>query len=278
MPLAPMLAAAFAVSEAYIFISGQSAAAGHRHTGASLWRPSADWLEGEADGPSLTYLPAKLWLIGLGHLGQAYLWALGLLPYQAASDLTLVLQDMDIVSESSESTSVLSDRSVIGTKKTRAMAAWAARRGFETLIHERLFDDAYRRQASEPSVALCGLDNALGRRALDKAGFDFVVDAGLGRDHRNFQTMRLHTLPGARTAEQLWRGGDGGLSVQDQRAYQDLLGRGRLDQCGITLLAGKAVGARSWARLLPAPLLLPRSFGCWQAAPSRADRPRFACT
>ena len=23
----------------------------------------------------------RLWLIGLGHLGQAYLWALGLLPY-----------------------------------------------------------------------------------------------------------------------------------------------------------------------------------------------------
>lgn len=242
MPLSPMVAAAFAVSEAYSFVSGQRAA-GRRPAGVSLWTPSADWLARPDDGLPLAYLPTRLWLIGLGHLGQAYLWAIGLLPYGDAAAVRLVLQDMDVVSASSESTSILSDATMIGHRKTRAMAGWAARRGFDAVIHERLFDEDYRRQTSEPAIAMCGLDNALGRRALDKAGFDFVVEAGLGRDHRNFQTMRLHTLPGSRTAEQMWANGDGGMKVESQGAYQDLLGRGRLDQCGITLLAGKAVGA-----------------------------------
>lgn len=242
MSLSPMLGAAFAVSEAYIYISGQSTAAGRRPAGASLWKPSSDWLTPEPEAPRLSYLPKKVWLIGLGHLGQAYLWALGLLPYSQPAEVGLVLQDMDVVSESSESTSILSDSGNLGMRKTRAMAVWAGRRGFSTDIHERLFDEDYRRQASEPAVALCGLDNALGRRALDKAGFDFVVEAGLGRDHRNFQTMRLHTLPASRSAADVWRG-DSALAVDDKDAYRDLLGRGRLDQCGVTLLAGKAVGA-----------------------------------
>ena len=66
------------------------------------------------------------------------------------------------------------------------MAAWAERRGFVTAIHERLFDASFTRQDGEPAVALCGLDNAVGRQALDQAGFDFVVEAGLGHGYRDF--------------------------------------------------------------------------------------------
>lgn len=243
MPLAPMLAAALAVSEAFSFVSGGDAGVGRRTCGLSLWDPEADWLDAAKDGPVLEYLPTRLWVIGLGHLGQAYLWALGLLPYVAPSGVELVLQDMDKITASSESTSVLSDGTMIGERKTRAMAAWARARGFESNIHERLFDENYRRQTTEPAIALCGLDNALGRRALDNAGFEFVVEAGLGRDHRNFQTMRLHTLPGKRPANQIWAKGGGDAGAGDREAYNDLLKKGCLDQCGVTLLAGKAVGA-----------------------------------
>src|SRR5690606_5739451 len=118
------------------------------------------------------------------HLGQAYLWGLGLLPYPVGARVDLVLQDDDIITPSTESTSILSDKAATGIKKTRAMAAWAERRGFATVITERLFDDQCRRRHDEPSVALCGIDNAAGRRALDQVGFDFVVEAGLGRGHQ----------------------------------------------------------------------------------------------
>jgi hypothetical protein len=245
MPLAPMLAAGLAVNEAFLFVCGHTGFAGRRSVGLSLWNPAtqSDWLAAPGDDPELHLLPSRLWLIGLGHLGQAYLWALGLLPYDRPADVSLVLQDIDIITPSTESTSVLSDAALIGQKKTRAMAAWAERRGFGTVIHERLFDGYFRRQPDEPSVALCGLDNGLGRQALDQVGFDFVVEAGLGRGHRDFRAIRLHTLPASRCAAEIWRGDSAGDPVEDRPAYTRMLDNGELDRCGVTLLAGKAVGA-----------------------------------
>jgi hypothetical protein len=40
----------------------------------------------------------------------------------------------------------------------------------------------------------------IGRQALNQVGFDFVVEAGLGRGHRDFRALRLHTLPASPTA------------------------------------------------------------------------------
>ena len=243
-PLAGMLAAALAINEAYLHVSGAKAA-GRRAVGLSLWRPARDvaWLEADPSEPVLTYLPSQLWLIGLGHLGQAYLWGLGLLPYGSAQSLRLVLQDVDTVTASTESTSTLTDATLVGIKKTRAMAAWAERRGFSTSIQERLFDADFKRQPHEPAIALCGLDNAAGRRALDQVGFDMIVEAGLGRGHRDFRTMRLHTLPGPRPAAEMWKAPSPGEPVEDRPAYAKLMEDGVLDRCGMTLLAGKAVGA-----------------------------------
>ena len=245
IPLSGMLAAGLAVNEAFLFVSGGMPAAGKRALGLSLWRPDreSDWLQSDQSEPALTYLPSRLWLIGLGHLGQAYLWGLGLLPYQEPADVVLVLQDIDIITESTESTSILTDSTMIGKKKTREMATWAERRGFATAIHERIFAADFERQPEEPAVALCGLDNAAGRRALDQVGFDFIVEAGLGRGHRDFRTMRLHVLPCRRAAADIWKQTSEGEKVEDRPAYAKLMEDGALDRCGMTLLASKAVGA-----------------------------------
>ena len=245
MPLAGMLSAALAVNEAYLYADGGMSIAGRRALGLSLWQPEApaDWLARDSEEPELTYLPSRLWLIGLGHLGQAYLWGLGILPYRHPKDLSLVLQDIDIITDSTESTGVLTRAELVGQKKTRAMAAWADARGFETSIYERLFDADFQRQQSEPGVALCGLDKASYRRALDRVGFDMVIEAGLGSGYRDFRTMRLHTLPGPRPAAQIWNRAARTETVEDRPAYKRLLREGTLDQCGMTMLAGKAVGA-----------------------------------
>ena len=245
MPLAGMLSAALAVNEAYLHTDGGMSIAGRRALGLSLWQPEAhtDWLAGDSEEPPLTYLPSRLWLIGLGHLGQAYLWGLGILPYRDPRNLSLVLQDVDVITDSTESTSVLTHAELVGEMKTRAMAAWADARGFETAIYERLFDADFQRQQSEPGVALCGLDKASYRRALDQVGFDMVIEAGLGSGYRDFRTMRLHTLPGPRPAAQIWNRAARTETVEDRPAYKRLLREGTLDQCGMTMLAGKAVGA-----------------------------------
>lgn len=245
MPLAAMLSAALAINEVFLFVNGETPAAGRRMVGLSLWRPGAPdfWLLADPSEPALSYLPSRLWLIGLGHLGQAYLWGLGLLPFADPKTLSLVLQDVDVITPSSESTSILSDATLVGQMKTRAMAAWAERRGFSTRLNERLFDAGFKRQADEPAIALCGLDNAVGRQALDQVGFDLVVEAGLGRGHRDFRTMRLHVLPGSRPSADIWKTGGEGEPVENRAAYQKLLNDGQLDRCGVTRLAGKAVGA-----------------------------------
>lgn len=245
MPLAAMLSAALAVNEAFFHVRTRKAVFGRRPVGLSLWSPSndGDWLSGNVQEPGLMYLPSKLWIIGLGHLGQAYLWALGLLPYPDPTGVELVLQDVDIVTPSTQSTSILTNGTHIGQKKTRAMAAWAEKRGFKIWIHERLFGVDFTRQPEEPAVALCGLDNALGRQALDQVGFDFVVEAGLGRGYDDFRTIRLHTLPGPRSAASMWTGESGGEALEGRPGYQKMLKDGELDRCGVTLLAGKGVGA-----------------------------------
>lgn len=245
MPLAPMLSAALAINEAFLFVSGSLGIAGRRSVGMSLWNPSetCDWLAAQADEPQLEVLPARLWLIGLGHLGQAYLWALSLLPYISPAQISLVLQDIDVITPSTESTSILSDSSMTGQKKTRAMARWVEQRGFVTYLCERLFDRHFVRHPDEPAVALCGLDNVLGRQALDQVGFDFVVEAGLGRGHQDFRSIRLHTLPASRSASSIWRTEGSSAELLQQPAYAGMLARGELDRCGVTLLAGKAVGA-----------------------------------
>jgi hypothetical protein len=246
MALAPMLSAALAVNEAFLYTRSANSAFGRRAVGLSLWDPSPEvhWMEASDDEPELSYLPSRLWLIGLGHLGQAYLWGLGLLPYPEAKALSLTLQDVDRITPSTESTSILSEASLVGQKKTRAMAFWAERRGFSTTIHERLFGADFHRQAEEPAVALCGLDNSLGRRSLDCVGFDLVIEAGLGRGYQDFRTMRLHTLPGPRPADVIWKTSDKEEeNVEDRPGYQSLLIDGTLDRCGVTLLAGRGVGA-----------------------------------
>lgn len=246
MALSPMLAAALAINEAFLRVSGDSPFAGKRNTGLDLWNlsRSADWMSCDESAPDLRYLPSKLWLIGLGHLGQAYLWGLGLLPYASDARARLVLQDVDMITPSTESTSILSDSTMHGRKKTRVTAAWAEQLGFETALTERLFDETCRRHRDEPAIALCGLDNAVGRRALDQVGFDFVVEAGLGRGHQDFRSLLIHTLPGEIPASALWtEEGETAQTAADAAAYRKMLDEGSLDRCGVTLLAGKAVGA-----------------------------------
>jgi len=133
---------------------------------------------------------------------------------------------------------------MVGMRKTRQMAAWCQARGFAASIQERKFSDDFRRQVDEPTVALCGMDNALGRRALDRVGFDFIVEAGLGHGWQNFRKMRVHVLPGSRSASEIWRPDASDFSeLVNRSTYQGLLSTGKLDQCGVTLLASKAVGA-----------------------------------
>lgn len=240
---AGVLAGALAVTEAFQFLRGNQPAAGRREVGLSLWRPDLHWQDSAAMGPAIERLPASLWLIGLGNLGQAYLWALGLLPYATPGDVQLVLQDFDMLATSNDSTSLLTNMTLVGRRKTRVMTDWAERRGFKTAIIERPFERDFKVQKGEPSLALCGVDNALARNALEDVGFGRVIEAGLGGGTSDFLGFRTHVFPGSRKARDVWKAGDGTAEQRlDLPAYKKLAAAG-LDQCGLTQLAGRTVGA-----------------------------------
>ena len=160
---AGVLAGALAVSEVFQHLRHSNVLAGRRALGLSLWRPERDWRDRNCDDQAIERLPASAWLVGLGNLGQAYLWTLGLLPYGETAWPTLVLQDFDILAPSNLSTSLLTSEAQIGVRKSRAMANWAEVRGFKTVIIERPFAADFHVAAMEPTVALIGVDNPLER-------------------------------------------------------------------------------------------------------------------
>ena len=240
---AGVLAGALAVTEAFQFLRGNQPIAGRRATGLSLWRPELSWRDRSASGPAIDRLPSALWLIGLGNLGQAYLWTLGMLPYEVPGEVQLVLQDHDVIASSNDSTSLLTRPELIGMRKTRAMAEWAERRGFKTAIAERKFNRGFHVHDDEPSLALCGVDNEPARNALEDVGFAKVIEAGLGGGTDDFLGFRIHVFPGERRAKDLWKAVEANRVARiDRPAYEKLVATG-LDQCGLTRIAGRTVGS-----------------------------------
>jgi hypothetical protein len=240
---AAVLAAAFGAAEGFAMLRGE-VEAGRRSVGLSLWRPSMDWKDVASDGPMLAALPDHLWVLGLGHLGQAFLWNLLVLPYARPARVRLTLQDTDVITTSTDSTSILAQVGMVGEFKTRAMARVLEARGFTTTLIERPFDGRFQSDPSiDPAALICGVDNALARSRLETAGFPLIVEAGLGNSAQDFRAMRLHTFPseGKRAAD-VWMRSPPASAKVDVPAYQALASDAR-DPCGLARLAGTAVGA-----------------------------------
>ena len=244
---AGVLAGALGVSEAFQYVRNDNLMAGRREVGISLWNPSAgqDWCTPGNIGPAISHLPSKMWVIGLGHLGQAFLWTLGLLSYERPEEVLLTLQDFDVLSKANDSTSLLTFSPETKNQKTRAMSKWCEERGFCTQIIERRFTEEFQILSDEPTVAICGVDNALGRAALEDVGFGRVIEAGLGKEANEYLSFQVHTFPGPQNARRRWGGTASHqtpLPVADKPAYEALAHEG-MDECGITTLAGRTVGA-----------------------------------
>lgn len=240
--IAPAFAAAVCAAEAFMLYAGDHPMVGRRSSGLSLWRPEADWLKGDDTEPEIAFLPSRLWLIGLGNLGQAYLWILACLPYLDPMSVELILQDYDRIAQSNESTSVLTGRNMVGMMKTRAIAKWVEAKGFRAMLEERRFGEWTCRAMHEPAVALCGVDNAMARASLEHAGFGLVVEAGLGAGPQAFRNFSLHTFPSSLKATQIWANEvTARPDVSNMPAY-DPSRHPHLDACGLAQLASRTVG------------------------------------
>lgn len=243
-PPSGVLAGALAVSEAFQHLRGRNAQAMRREVGLSLWRPEArgSWAEPALRGPAEYLLPERLWVIGLGHLGQAFLWTLTMLPYAEPGAMTLVLQDFDRITESNYSTSLLTSPMDVGRMKTRLAAEYCEQLGFRTVLVERPFDERLLIGPKDPLLAFCGVDNPEARRCLEGPGFTEVIEAGLGHQGEEYLAFALHSFPASRRAKDVWSGTSGSEVAQllAQPAYQGMLSRGE-DECGLIEVAGATV-------------------------------------
>jgi hypothetical protein len=241
---AAVLAGSLAAAEIFATLRGEPGA-GCREQGLSIWRPDGeeDWRSPTSDGPPVSVLPNHLWVLGLGHLGQAFLWTLAMSPYSDRASVKLVLQDTDIVTGSTASTSILTRPGSVG-RKTRTVAALLENLGFKTSVVERPFDGAFARRPDDPSILICGVDNALARSQLELPQFELVIEAGIGRTASDFRAVRMHSFPSQRTAAELWKAGatEHPATLDNAPGYQRLRESG-VDACGLALLAGTAVGA-----------------------------------
>jgi hypothetical protein len=245
--LAGVLAAALGVSETFQRACGSTQAT-RRDVGISLWDPSSDWLTADAAGPELSFLPGALWLLGLGHLGQAYAWCLGLLPYEDPTELTAYLMDTDTLIEGNLATALVSTKDDVWTRKTRVVAAKLEHLGFKTAIVERLFDEHSRPTDTEPKLALAGFDAPEPRRLLGGKRFGRVIDAGLGGG-LDYLYLAIHSFPSQLDpAASFVRSRASAASPSDR--YGAELDRLLADgvppveaQCGVAEIAGISVAA-----------------------------------
>lgn len=223
-------AAGAALSEAFAHVYRRSAMAGARRLSfrmpglAAVKRP---------DAPS--------WIVGLGHLGQAFLWTLAL---SRAGDACVVkLTDFDNVSESSLSTCLMVKDADVGKLKVDVVGDRLSELGFTVQRDPGRLNLDGGPLDSGVGVAIVVVDNIALRRSLDRLKGVRIFEGGIGSGTEGFTRVQLHAFPGPRLARDVWAGEDPHASrVVDisAPAYQALLKQSG-DECGTTLLAGRSI-------------------------------------
>lgn len=253
MPLAAVTAGALAVTECFKVVLGDLEAT-YRNRSLNLWQPnqngcpSSTALPGpDLIGPIVQYLPAAAWIVGLGHLGQAFAWCWRLLPYADRAQCLLFLQDFDRVNSANRTTGVFVHPDSIGDLKTRVVASALEDAGFDTRLVERRLASGARRLSTEPVLALLGMDKVEPRRLISDVGWEFAVDVGLGSGPVDFTGINIHTFPAAGHSGtlQAWQQRESdrrSSSAMSQRAYRDAEVAGA-NPCGLVQLADTAVAA-----------------------------------
>ncbi len=239
-----VLAGALGVSEIFRGAVLGDLCAGRRTQRLSAFSPGSASDDSEVE---LRHLPTAYWLLGLGNLGQAALWTIGMLPYADPSAVSLFLQDVDLSDAGNLPIQILTKPHWIGRKKTRSTAAWADDAGFTTTIVESCFTLASRRSDGDPALALVGVDNLAARRAAASSNFELVLDAGLGASAPEIFDIRLHAFPGVRSPEEAWPELPPEAELPLDPSLQALVDAGRIDRCGAMTIAGRSLGVPSTA-------------------------------
>ncbi len=166
--------------------------------GLSLWNINSkyEWYYAENDGPENPYLPRNIWMLGLGHLGQAYLWTLGLMPFDRPDLVQILLQDADIVEPENIGSQVLSFDGYIRKPKTRACMSFLEGLNFRTQIIEKPFvkGDCEQEWAQAYPFLLNGVDNVKTRKSINKSSFKLFLDGATNGKFDLFDSFTMKNI------------------------------------------------------------------------------------
>ena len=237
-PLPGIAAGALAVGAAFEVERGHCHGL---HTEVNLWPVGAGEV---APHFAEVFLPGAIWLIGLGNLGQAFLWTLAALPYANPANVSLVLQDYDKISEENWATSVLVKEEIYGVLKTKIAEQWALDKGFDVRRVDRRLLSSDRLDNSDPRLALSGVDKVEARKLMAKVGFDCIIDAGLGRTASDFDRYRVTVFDHIRSIDRHFaEQKDEPIeeAILEGKAYQRL--EAEIGRCGTVEIGGASVAA-----------------------------------
>jgi hypothetical protein len=231
-PLAGISAGALAVGAAFDLVRG-----------GKMIIPADINLWGTEPAPHFreVFLPNAMWIVGLGNLGQAFLWALASLPYEDPRKVSLMLQDDERVNPENWATSVLVHNEVYGMLKTKVAERWAEARGFDTRRVDRRLKAHDRLDNGDPLLAISGLDKFEGRKGLSAVGFAAIVDAGLGRTANDFDKFAVRVFDQDRPIDRYFTGQIDAKTQDrpDGDAYDRL--EAEIGRCGATEIGGASV-------------------------------------
>lgn len=227
---AGVAAAGAALNEAFQHVYRKSPVAGQRQI---CWK--------FPDGGRVAPL-SSVWLIGLGHLGQAFLWT-AVLAGGNYLPQTIRLSDFDKVSRSSLSTSLLVKAKDIGREKVTVVAEQLELLGVRVeRDNQRLeLNSAIVQSAQE--LVVVAVDNVALRRSLDLLRAKRLLEGGIGDGADAFTRIQLHAFPGPRKARDVWAGDDARAARAvdiSKPAYQSLVAESG-NQCGVTMIAGRSI-------------------------------------
>jgi len=249
-PIAGSFAAAQAVREVFAQVCGKRGGV-PRSSSISLWEPWST-IDQADSGPSEIHLVNNIALVGLGHLGQGFLWNLLLLPIHGDQ---MLLWDYQYTAEENIGTGVLTTPSDVGTRKTRVANRWLEAHGWKTALIEQKFTAGQKWNAEGPPLIVSALDSPIPRRWILDADYPLMIDLGVGHGASDFEYAQLRMLPNGAT--------DSWTNSEKQKSVDELLCRPAYaqmaDQCGAFSLAsssvavpyvGLAVGALAVSQLL----------------------------
>ena len=249
-PLAGVLAGALVVREVFADIRGVRPLKLEGNV-VSLWEPWAP-ASNAAHGPSTVYLARAMTIVGLGHLGQALLWNLALLPGHGDC---LVLHDYQTAGAENAPTGLLTTSHDIGERKTRIAGKWIEYFGWQTAFVERKFMSWVKAEPDDPAVVISALDKPEPRKRVLAAGFHRMLDIGVGHGPVDFEIGQLRSFVAGEPSTWSEQNNEANVDTRlEHKAYRVLN-----DPCGAFQLAsasvavpfvGAALGALCVAQLL----------------------------